>query len=179
MDEFPEKGRICYLAGEVWVDLSRERIFTHNQIKQEFNLILGGLIKTNRLGRWYPDGVFVTNIGANLVAKPDGCFVSHASLDDGTVQLLEGKREGFVDSLLDVVLEIVSTSSVGKDKKKLHDLYRRAGVREYWLVDVRGIRSEFDIFRLTSRAVSSRVKSGGWLKSAAFGKSFRLDLRHG
>jgi hypothetical protein len=26
-DEFPETGRICYLDGEVWVDMSKEQFF--------------------------------------------------------------------------------------------------------------------------------------------------------
>ena len=38
-DEFPEAGRICYLCGEVWVDTSKEQVFTHNQVKSEFNLV--------------------------------------------------------------------------------------------------------------------------------------------
>ena len=44
-DTFPEVGRIGFLAGEVWVDMSKEQIFSHNQVKQEFNLVLGGLTK--------------------------------------------------------------------------------------------------------------------------------------
>src|SRR6266851_1013564 len=53
-DEFPQTGRICYLNGEVWVDMSKEQIFSHNQVKSEFNVTLGGLIRSNRLGRFFP-----------------------------------------------------------------------------------------------------------------------------
>jgi hypothetical protein len=176
MDEFPEKGRICYLAGEVWIDMSREQLFTHNQVKQEHNLVLGGIVKGERRGRWFPDGAYVTNEEVGLAAKPDGCFVSNESLDNGLVRLVEGKREGFLDleGSADMVLEIVSTSSVAKDKETLFDLYWRAGIREYWLVDVRKNRQEFHIFRYTPRGYVAARKSGGWLKSAVFGKSFRL-----
>ena len=176
MDEFPEKGRICYLAGEVWVDLSKEQIFTHNQIKQEYYHRVDGIIRADRLGRWYPYGVYVTNVAIALAVKPDGCFASNASRENGDVRLVEGEREGFHDleGSPDMVLEIISTSSVGKDKETLHDLYWQAGVREYWLVDVRRDREEFDIFRHTSRGYVVTRKSGGWLKSAVFGKSFRL-----
>jgi len=34
-DEFPESGRICFLNGEVWVDMSKEQAFWHNQVKSE------------------------------------------------------------------------------------------------------------------------------------------------
>ncbi len=44
-DEFPEAGRICYLRGEVRVDMSKEKNFTHNQVKSEFSLVIGGLAK--------------------------------------------------------------------------------------------------------------------------------------
>jgi len=30
-DEFPDHGRICFPDGEVWVDMSKEQIVSHNQ----------------------------------------------------------------------------------------------------------------------------------------------------
>src|SRR5262249_45787390 len=40
-DDFPQTGRTCFLDGQVWLDMSKEQIFTHNQVKQEFNLVVG------------------------------------------------------------------------------------------------------------------------------------------
>lgn len=34
-DDFPETGRIWFLQGEVWVDMSKEQIFTHVGVKTE------------------------------------------------------------------------------------------------------------------------------------------------
>jgi hypothetical protein len=51
-----------------------------------------------------------------------------------------------------------------------------AGIREYWLVDVRGDREQFDILRYTSRGYVPVPKKGGWPKSAVLGKSFRLRV---
>jgi hypothetical protein len=34
-DEFPEAGRICFFHGEVWVDMSKEQFFSHNQVRAE------------------------------------------------------------------------------------------------------------------------------------------------
>jgi hypothetical protein len=56
-DGFPEVGRIGYFRGEVWVDISKEQIFTHNQVKQEFNLVIGGFVKAQRLGRCFPNAL--------------------------------------------------------------------------------------------------------------------------
>ena len=50
----------------------------------------------------------------------------------------------------------------------------KAGVREYWLVDARKELLQFDILRHTSRGYVATRKRDGWMKSAVFGKSFRL-----
>src|SRR5437773_10254697 len=76
-DEFPEEGRICYLNGEVWVDMSKEQIFTHNQVKNEYSFVLTGLVKKARSGFFFPDGVRLVNIAADVSAQPDGLFVTH------------------------------------------------------------------------------------------------------
>ena len=175
-DEFPEAGRICYLSGEVWVDMSKEQVFTHNQVKSEFNLVIGGLAKQERLGRYFPDGLLLSNVDADLTAQPDGTFVSHASLQAGRVHFVEGVQEGFVEleGTPDMVLEVLSHSSEEKDTITLRDLYWQAGISEYWLVDARGDRPLLEILRYTDKGYVTGHKQGGWAKSAVFGKSFRL-----
>src|SRR5271169_4627478 len=147
-DDFPATGRICFLDGRVWVDMSKEQVFTHNQLKQEFNLVIGGLVKMQRLGRFFPDGLLVTNDRAQLACQPDGTFVSRPTLKSGRVRLVEGEHGGHLElaGTPDMVLEIVSSSSVEKDTVTLPDLYWRAGIPEYWLVDARSSRPQFDIF---------------------------------
>jgi Uma2 family endonuclease len=76
-----------------------------------------------------------------------------------------------------MVLEVVSASSVEKDKVILPDLYWRAGIPEYWVVDARADRLEFDLFRCESDGYAPTRKQAGWLKSRVFGRSFRLS-RH-
>ena len=49
-DEFPEHGWISYLNGEIWVDLSMEELFTHNQVKTEYTVALGGLVWSRPAG---------------------------------------------------------------------------------------------------------------------------------
>ena len=44
-DEAPEKGPACFLAGDVWIDMSKEQIFSHNQIKKIFSRVISGLEK--------------------------------------------------------------------------------------------------------------------------------------
>ncbi len=175
-DEFPETGRICYVNGEVWVDMSQEQFFTHNQVKNEFNVVLGSLVKSNRLGRYVPDGMLVTNVDADLSSQPDGAFVSNESLRTSRVQLVEGLQDGYVEleGSPDMVLEVLSNSSVEKDTEVLPESYWRAGIREYWLVDARGEQLRFDILRHAAKGYVATRKQSGWLKSNVFNESFRL-----
>lgn len=183
-DDSPEKIPLFFLAGEVWIDMSKEQFFSHNQLKKVIFRVLSGLEKQAR-GRFIPDGMLVTNEAADLSGNPDGVFVTNDSFRTGRVKLIEGKDDGFVEleGSPDMVLEVVSDSSVEKDNDVLMDLYWKAGIREYWLVDARGERIDFQLLRHTARGYVATRPSGGWRKSAVFGKSFRLtrqrdDLGH-
>jgi len=176
-ETFPKTGRICYLKGEVWVDMSKEQLFSHNQVKQEFNVVLGSLVKAAQLGRYCPDGMLLSNEQADLSCQPDGTFLSRHALEEERVRLVEGKDEGYVEleGTPDMVLEVVSTSSVEKDTETLRELYWEAGIPECWLVDARGEEPLFDILKHTPRGYVATRRQGGWLRSAVFGKSFRLS----
>jgi Uma2 family endonuclease len=175
-EEFPEEGRIDYLQGEVWVDMSWEQVFSHNQVKQEYNLVVGGLAKLEKRGRYFPDGARWSNVDVDISIIPDGLFISTESMRDANIKFIEGAREGYVEieGFPDMALEIMSDSSVKKDSKRLPKLYWEAGVKEYWLVDVRGDRLEFTIYRHAKKGYVASRKLDGWMKSPVFGKSFRL-----
>jgi Uma2 family endonuclease len=179
-DDFPESGRICYLNGEVWVDMSMEQVFSHNQVKGEYTRVLAGLAKTKKIGRFFPDGIRITNVEADLSCCPDGVFVSRKRFQSGQVRLIERAKEGFLEleGTPDMTLEVLSPSTVTKDTETLFDQYWRAGIPEYWLVDARGDRLDFDIFQHTAKGYTATRKQGGWIKSAVFGKSFRLTRRN-
>ncbi len=178
-DDSPEKATVTYLAGEVRVDMSKEQLYSHNRVKTEFARVLATLASQNDIGEYFGDGVFLTNVEADLSSKPDGTFVSHEAFDSSRIQLIEGSQDGFVEleGTPDMVLEVLSDSSVSKDRESLRDLYWQAGIAEYWLVDARRDRCEFDILRLASRGYSTVRKSAGWMKSAVYGCSFRLTRK--
>jgi Uma2 family endonuclease len=97
----------------------------------------------------------------------------------GKIRLVEGAEEGYVEleGAHDMVLEVVSTSSVVKEYKRLRELYWRAGIREYWIVDARSEDPSFDILRHTANGYAATRKQGDWVKSAVFGKVFRLTRK--
>jgi Uma2 family endonuclease len=175
-DEFLDTGRIWYIRGKVWLDMSREQLFTHIQVKDQFTQVLGRLVEKNGLGFYFSDGLLLTNVSANISGNPDSTFVSKESLKGGEVRFLEGVQGGYteVEGSPDMVLEVVSRSSVRKDTKVLHEVYWDAGIQEYWLVDARKPALRFDIFRHTAKGYVSTPKQAGWLNSKVFGKSFKL-----
>jgi Uma2 family endonuclease len=67
--------------------------------------------------------------------------------------LVVGKRGRpvLVEGTPDMALEIVSPSSVDKDTVDLRQLYREAGIPEYWLVNPLGQPLTFDILRYTPK----------------------------
>jgi Uma2 family endonuclease len=174
-DYFPDAGRIDFIKGDVWVDMSKEQIFTHAAVKNEFNIVLGSMVKNKQLGLYFPDGVLLSNVVADIAVKPDALFASVAALRD-RVRILEGKKEGHVEleGSPDMVLEVISESSVRKDTERLRHDYWEAGIREYWLVDARPDPLVFDILRHTPKGYRNTPKKDGWIRSNVLGNSFRL-----
>jgi Uma2 family endonuclease len=175
-EEFPEEGRICFLQGEVWVDMSKQQLFSHVKVKSKFTQVLLSLVEAKKLGEYFGDGARLRHPQANLSAVPDGTFVATKSLRSGRVRLIEGATAGYVEleGSADMVLEIVSDSSVPKDTVRLRQLYWKADIQEYWLVDAREAPLSFEILRHTAKGYVAVRQQAGWVKSAVFGMSFRL-----
>jgi Uma2 family endonuclease len=172
-DEYPDQGEISFLGGLLWVDPSMERD-VHNQIKTECTITLGGLVKVGRLGRFYADNMRLVHPEAGLSTEPDAMFVSQESLQRQRVQLQQGKDSLELVGSPDMVLEVVSPTSVEKDTVHLFDLYHKAGVREYWLVNPLGDAVDFKLYRAAAGKFTAARSQRGWLRSDVFNRSFRL-----
>jgi Uma2 family endonuclease len=176
-DDFPDEGQIWWLRGEVYIDVSKEQILTHVLVKAEIAGVLNALVKREKLGQFFTDGVLLSNFAGDVSGNPDGLFVSRATRTSDRIRLIEGRRDGgFVEmqGSPDMVLEIISQSSEEKDDVHLRQAYFDADIPEYWIVDVRKRPFRFDVLRRTARGYSNTRKQDGWVRSAAFGKSFRL-----
>jgi Uma2 family endonuclease len=77
----------------------------------------------------------------------------------------------------DMVMEIVSKSSVEKDTVLLRELYWRAGIAEYWLVDAREGKQSFQILRFTPEGYVSSPAEAGGLPSKVLGKKFQMQQK--
>lgn len=176
-DKYPERGKFSFLNGMIWVDLSMERMYSHNRVKTKFTTVLGNLVDTLALGMFLSDGMLLRNSSADLSTEPDGMFVSYDALSTGRIRRIEGVIPDCMqlEGTPEMVMEVVSATSVRKDTVDLRKLYWRAEIAEYWLVDARTATPRFDILRRDARGyTATRKQAGGWLKSNVFGRSFRL-----
>jgi Uma2 family endonuclease len=176
-DEFPERGTITFLGGEIIVDMSPERIGSHNAVKREVARVLGNLVDDADSGTFYLDGVRFVHVAAEVSNEPDGMFVLWETFANGIVRDIptaEGDDWIELEGTPDWVLEILSPSSVNKDTVKLLDRYHRAGVPEYWLIDVRDGKLNFTILIHHPDGYRPAPVKAVWQKSKIFGKQFRL-----
>jgi len=174
---FPESGRISFLRGRVWVDLSMDELFTHNLLKMAISSALYGLVSTHGIGYLFGDRARLSNPKAGVSVEPDVMYASFETVRSGRAVLVRRAKRRAVrlEGTPDLVVEVVSDSSEDKDLVQLRSDYFRAGIPEYWIVDAREGALSFDILKRGPRAyTATRGQPGGWLKSAVFGKSFRV-----
>lgn len=179
-DDFPEQGRITYIAGRVYVDLTMEELEGHNKAKTVVSRELSLLTDREDLGEFYSDGTRVANPEADVSNEPDAVFCLWETLESGRAVLVpktsDAEQYMLVEGTPDVVVKIVSDSSVTKDKGELRDSYHKAGIPEYWLIDARK-RLEFQILLWSPAGYQPAPGQSGWQKSRVFGRQFRLSRR--
>jgi hypothetical protein len=91
-DDFPDSGVISYIQKEVWLEE-----LAHNQLKGEIAFVLTGLLKKNRLGKYFQDRFRLINWQAGLSTEPDGMFVLYETLQNNQAKLVEGEK-GWMNS---------------------------------------------------------------------------------
>jgi Uma2 family endonuclease len=183
-DGFPETGRIDYLEGNVEVDMSPEDLYTHSAVKTAIALKLGNLVVESELGDMFIDRARVRSRFAEFSVEPDIVVILGSSLESGKVRLVPAAarkgpdRFSALEGAADLVVEIVSDSSVGKDTRRLPGLYARAGIPELWVVDARGRDLRFRIHSLRDGSyVPIEPDPEGWVRSPQLGGDFRLIRR--
>jgi len=182
-DDFPDRGRIDYLAGRIEVDMSPEDYYAHGGLKIEVIGVLRDLVKAGDLGDLRSDRTRVSTPEADLSAEPDLVFISFETFASGRARLVpkvteEADRYVEVEGAPDLVVEIVSDRSVVKDTVRLLAAYWQAGIPEYWLMDARGNELVFRIYRHgLSGYEPAPTGAEGYQHSRVFDRWFRLARR--
>lgn len=133
----------------------------HQELLSELNDQVKAYIKQHNLGKVYfsPIDVFLDDVNA---PQPDLVFVA-------TDQLSIIAKNG-IEGIPRLVVEIISPTSIIRDRITKKVLYEQAGVAEYWLVDPQN--GEIEIYGLSDSAryelISAASVTEGALKSKVF-----------
>ncbi|MBI3821547.1 MAG: Uma2 family endonuclease [Planctomycetes bacterium] len=176
-DAFPKTGLIAYFGKEIFIDMSPERLKSHGSVKTAVEGTVIPLVLKRKKGKIFFDRARVVNVKAGVSNEPDGVFATFDSFKSRKVRLVPTKDEDDyieIEGSPDWILEVVSRSSVTKDKKTLRACYHRADVKEYWLIDARGEQVDFQILIRGKEDFVPAKRSGAWQVSKVFGKKFRL-----
>lgn len=174
-DEFPEKLHVALIDGDISLDMSSECLNSHLAVRMAVGLTLHELVTNNDLGEFYGAGVMLGNRETELSNNPDGMAVLWDTFLQRRVRFIRRKGdERAIEGAPDWVLEVVSDASVTKDTIRLRKAYHRARVREYWLVDARGSRVQFQILTWRPTSYVAVPSKNGWMSSQVFSQSFRL-----
>jgi Uma2 family endonuclease len=98
----------------------------HQNISMSLSMKLGSFIKSKKLGKLFaaPIDLFLDDRNA---VQPDLVFVANDNLHIVT-------HDGIV-GIPDLIVEIISPSSVMRDRIDKKNLYERLNVKEYWIID--------------------------------------------
>jgi Uma2 family endonuclease len=162
LDETPDDGRRYEIIGGRLV-VTASPILKHQKLSLRLTDLLYELEKAG-LGEVFEAPTDV-ELGPNDIVVPDLVFVTAARLGILGRQKIEGAP--------DILIEILSPSTSGRDEGEKRDLYARSGVREYWLVDPE--QNTVRALTLVDGAYEPIPPSGNIVRSIAV-PEFRVDV---
>ncbi|HEU0114535.1 MAG TPA: Uma2 family endonuclease, partial [Thermomicrobiales bacterium] len=98
----------------------------HQTIVVNLTRLIGNWVAQQRLGRVFTGPIDV-RLTPEIVLEPDLCFVSTDRLH------IVGPKT--IDAAPDLVVEVLSPGTRGRDLGRKRAFYARFGVQEYWIVD--------------------------------------------
>lgn len=98
----------------------------HQRVSRNLEFFLWQFVRERNLGEVYHAPIDVV-LSQEDVVQPDIIFVSKERAKIITEENIKGAP--------DLVIEILSPTTGGRDRTLKHTLYARYGVKEYWIVD--------------------------------------------
>lgn len=122
--QFDETERYEIYDGRL-ISIAPAPDFHHQEIAANLYLLLAGFVRPRQLGKliFAPADIVLAE---DNVVQPDLFFIANENL--GIV-----KKQ--VHGAPDLVVEILSPSTLRHDRQNKLELYARFGVKEYWIVD--------------------------------------------
>jgi Uma2 family endonuclease len=177
---FPRRGKVSFVAGEIEVDMNAEDVLAHADPKSAIARTLLLLDDVDNLGRIMIDSTRLVNKVADLSVEPDILLCRWEAFTSGrvTIQQRQSRKRSFSEIVgsPDLVVEVLSRSSIRKDTKVLPQKYYEAGVVEYWIVDCRAEETfKFEVLQRSSVAYEiAEADAEGFIASTAIPYRFRL-----
>ncbi len=111
----------------------------HQDISDFLTSILRSFVEEQKMGK-IRSAPFQMKVG-DSGREPDLMFIAQANI--------KRLKETYLDGPADLVVEIISPESLGRDRGDKFYEYEAAGIPEYWLVDP--LREQVEFYRLDSQ----------------------------
>ena len=160
-----ETKRYELLGGEIVMAPSPTS--KHQRISWKLNDQLSRFVQANALGLVFYAPLDIILSGEDVV-QPDILFISN--------RRLKIIHEDAIHGAPDLVIEILSPTTAGRDRTLKRTLYARSGVQEYWLVDSESRSIEVLTLGEQGYQLAGRYESGQTLTSPLLpGLKIQLD----
>jgi Uma2 family endonuclease len=141
----------------------------HQRIVHYLTLLLGTFLQIFRHGELFTAPFAMRIFPDGNIREPDLLYVAH----EHSHQIDERRLNGPAD----LIVEVISTESVSRDRSEKFYEYQSGGVREYWLIDPRpGLtRADFWVLDEDGRYQPIPIESDGIYHSTVL-SNFKLDV---
>ncbi len=143
-------------------------IVRHQEIVGKLYVEIYTFLQKKKVGK-----VLISPVGVRfsdeVALQPDIIFISK--------ERMHIIKEKYIDGVPDLVVEIISKGTKKRDTKVKKAIYKRFGVKEYWIVNP--FDKSIEVYILSEEGdyeLYSRAKNEGQVESK-FLKGFRLDLK--
>jgi Uma2 family endonuclease len=129
----------------------------HEQLRGFLFFVLKGFVQRHNLGSVFGPETMMRLEEQRRGREPDILFITN-----NKTRLL---REDYLDGAADLVVEIVSPESIGRDRGEKFIEYEAAGIKEYWLIDPHRYQAEFYNLGVDGRYYLMSLDSDGIFRS--------------
>jgi Uma2 family endonuclease len=174
---YPEKKRIDFIAGDVWIQPSQEGLL-HNEICVQLLVTLGTWQRERKVISLLKSMRY-TNLNTKLSTAPDLMYFSSESVKRHEVELRDGNDCVEVMGSPEIMVEVSSKFTYQRDTTVLRQQYWQAGVREYWLADSRKTPSLRILHRSGKQFSQPKEDAQGWQTSHVLQAKCKLNTEPG